>query len=207
MKFKFNKNDARYWMRKVSFHTKDSRTYSVHIQHDNKRRRVGLKITDKEQAGALALQFYVKLRALGWDETLRWWKGDASISTKKTDVTVGEYLEAVRAKSLIHAKTLESYAGALRKIAADIRNVAHNGKRSTWREQVDAIKLDTLTNQAIEEWRTNFIKRGSTNPLKEKSAKSRRTAPSGGHARSSARRLSPGSEMSSNFRIPFPSPA
>ena len=58
MKLKFNKNDPRYWMRKVSFHTKDSRTYSVHIQHGNRRRRVGLRTTDKEQAGVLALKFY-----------------------------------------------------------------------------------------------------------------------------------------------------
>ena len=40
-----------------------------------------------------------------------------------------------------------------------------------WRERVDAIKLDTLTAQAIETWRVDFIKRGSTNPLKEKSAR------------------------------------
>jgi integrase len=36
---------------------------------------------------------------------------------------------------------------------------------------VDAIKLDTLTAEEIETWRTNFIKRGSINPLKEKSAR------------------------------------
>jgi hypothetical protein len=171
MKLKFNKNDARYWMRKVSFHTKNSRTYSVHIQHDNKRRRVGLKTTEKQQAGALALKFYIKLRALGWDETLRWWKGGASVSTKKSDVTIGEYLDAVRAKSLIHAKTIGSYASALRKITADIAGITHGRPRSAWRERAEAIKLDTLTAQAIEDWRADFIRRGSTNPLKEKSAR------------------------------------
>jgi hypothetical protein len=36
---------------------------------------------------------------------------------------------------------------------------------------VDAIKLDTLTAEMIETWRADFIKRGSTNPLKEKSAR------------------------------------
>jgi hypothetical protein len=90
---------------------------------------------------------------------------------RSINVTIGQYLDAVRAKSLIHAKTIESYAGALRKIASDIRGIAHNGKRSSWRERVDAIKIDTLTAQAIEAWRADFIKRGSTNPLKKKSAK------------------------------------
>ena len=119
----------------------------------------------------MALKFYLKLRALGWDETLRWWKGDLS-DAKKSDVTVGEYVEAVAAKSLIHSKTLGSYSAALRKIASDIQGFS-NGKRSrsTWRTQVDAIKLATLTSEKIEAWRADFIKRGSVNPIKEKSAR------------------------------------
>ena len=40
---------------------------------------------------------------------------------KGVRVTIGEYLDAVREKSLIHPKTLESYSAALRKIASDIR--------------------------------------------------------------------------------------
>jgi hypothetical protein len=160
---KFNKTDARYWMRKVSFHTRDSRTYSVHIQHDNQRRRIGLKTTDKEQAGALALEFYLKLRALGWEETLRWWKGD-STAAKKSDVTIAEYLEAVTAKSPIYPKTIQSYVKALRKIAGDITG-------ETEREKRDAIRLRTLTAEKIEAWRIEFIRRKATDPLKEKSAR------------------------------------
>ena len=160
---KFNKTDARYWMRKVSFHTRNSRTYSVHIQRDNQRRRIGLKTTDKEQAGALALEFYLKLRALGWEETLRWWKGD-STAAKKSDVTIAEYLEAVTAKSPIYPKTIQSYAKALRKIAGDITG-------ETKREKRDAIRLRTLTAEKIEAWRIEFIRRKATDPLKEKSAR------------------------------------
>jgi hypothetical protein len=171
MKIRFNKNDKRYWTRKVSFHTPAARSYSVSIQHANERRRIGLRTADKEEAGALALKFYLRLRALGWDETLRWWKGDLS-DAKKSDVTVGEYVEAVAAKSLIHSKTLRSYSAALRKIASDIQGFS-NGKRSrsTWRTQVDAMKLATLTSEKIEAWRADFIKRGSVNPIKEKSAR------------------------------------
>ena len=77
----------------------------------------------------------------------------------------------MKAKSLIHAKTVESYASSLRKIAADIAGITHGRPRSTWRDLVDVVKLDTLTTQAIEGWRADFIKRGSTNPLAEKSAR------------------------------------
>ena len=171
MKIRYSKTDRRYWAKKVSFRSSDSRTYSVHIQHGNERRRIGLGTTDKEQAGALALEFYLKLKALGWDEALRWWKKGDDSTVKKSNVTIGDYVDAVREKSLIHPKTIESYAQALRKIASDIRSLNSSSKRADWREQVDNIKLATLTNEMIEEWRTSFIKRGSTNPLAEKSAR------------------------------------
>ena len=166
----YAKNNASFWERKVVFQSKNSRTYSVQIQHANRRAWIGLGTSNKMEAAALALKFYQEIRANGWDDTLR---RRQAICTggKSVNVTIGEYLDAIRAKSLIHAKTIESYARSLRKIAADIRGITHNGKRSTWRERVDAIKLDALTIQAIEDWRTDFIKRGSTNPLKEKSAR------------------------------------
>ena len=155
MKIGYSKTDSRYWTKKVSFRSSDSRTYSVHIQHDNQRQRIGLGTTDKEQAGALALEFYLKLKALGWDEALRWWKkGDDSTSIKKSNVTIGDYVDAVKIKSLIHPPTIESYAHALRKIASDIHGLNSSSKRADWREQVDNIKLATLTNEMIEEWRT-----------------------------------------------------
>jgi len=118
----------------------------------------------------LAFEFYLKLRALGWEETLRWWKG-GSTSAKKSDVTVGEYIDAVAEKSLIHSKTIESCGAALRKIAGDIHDVTHDGLRSTWRVRVDGIKLATLAAEMIEAWRANFIKAGSVNPVKERSAR------------------------------------
>jgi hypothetical protein len=53
---------------------------------------------------------------------------------------------------------------ALRKIAADIHNLADtpNKKsplhRDAWRTKVGAVKLRTLTDQQIEDWRVDFIK-------------------------------------------------
>ena len=67
-------------------------------------------------------------------------------------------------KSLFTSKTLQSYAQALRKIAGDITGMAGREKR-------DAIKLRTLTPEKIEDWRTEFIRRKATDPLREKSAR------------------------------------
>ena len=112
----------------------------------------------------MALEFYLKLRALGWEEALRWWKGGDSTPTKRSDATLGEYIEPVSAKSLFSPKTLQSYAQALRKIAGDITGALGREKR-------DAIKLRTLTPEKVEAWRVEFIRRKATDPLREKSAR------------------------------------
>ena len=158
----FAKTDLRYWEKRVTFQLPASRTYSVHIQHGNRRRWVNLGTANKEQAAILARKFYEDIRSLGWDEVLRRRKVPAE--EKRANVTIGEYIEAVAAKSLFSPKTFQSYAQALRQIAGDITGVADREKR-------DAIKLRTITPEKIENWRADFIRRGSANPLKEKSAR------------------------------------
>jgi Phage integrase family len=166
----YPKTDLRYWEKRVTFQLPASRTYSVHIQHGNRRMWVNLRTANKEQAAALARKFYEDLRSLGWEEVLR--RRKAPKEEKKVNVTIGEYLNAVREKCLIHLKTLEAYAAALRKIASDIHGIAHNGaSRSEWRSRVDSIKLATLTAEAVEAWRADFIRRGNVNPVKERSAR------------------------------------
>jgi hypothetical protein len=82
-----------------------------------------------------------------------------------------EYIGFVTAKSILSPKTVESYAMALRKIVGEIHDIGHKGPRATWRSRVDAIKIATLTPEKIETWRVEFIRRKSTDPLWEKSAR------------------------------------
>jgi site-specific recombinase XerC len=159
---KFNKTDARYWERKVVFQTRASRTYSVQIQFKGERRYIGLGTASKEEAAVLALHLYHDIRANGWEAVMSRRRGNSA--EKKVNVTIGQYIEAVTAKSLIHPKTIQSYAKALRKIAGDIAGETKRGKR-------EAIKLRTLTPERIEAWRIDFIRRNATDPLKEKSAR------------------------------------
>ena len=71
----------------------------------------------------------------------------------------------MREKTAILPKTIESYALALRKIAADIAGLS-GGSRDAW-----DVKLSRPTPEAIEAWRIGFIRRKAVNPLAEKSAK------------------------------------
>jgi hypothetical protein len=159
---KFSKTDARYWEQKVAFQTRASRSYSIQIQHAGERHWLGLRTANKEDAGAAALKLYHDVRANGWDAVMSRRRGDPV--EKKVNVTIGEYIEAVSAKSLIYPKTVSSYAKALRKIGGDIGG-------ETKREKRNAIKLRTLTPERIEAWRIDFIRRKATDPLQEKSAR------------------------------------
>ena len=158
----FPKTDVRYWEERVSFHTAASRTYSVQIQHANRRARINLRTANKAQAALLARKLYLELCANGWEETMRRRRGEPV--SKKANVTVGEYIEAAAAKSLFSPKTLTSYAQALRKIAGDIAGEAKRARR-------DPIKLRSLTPEKIEAWRIEFIRRKATDPLRERSAR------------------------------------
>ena len=173
---KFPKTDVRYWEGKVAFQTAASRTYSVQLQHAKHRSWINLGTPNKAQAAVEARKLYQELRANGWEETLRR-RRPLNVQHKKVKATIGEYIGAVKAKSAIYSKTVEGYAQALRKIAADIYGLADTPEkkspthRQAWRERVDSIKLRTLTPEKIEVWRVDFIKRKGTDPLKEKSAR------------------------------------
>jgi hypothetical protein len=172
----FPKTDVRYWEKKVAFQTPASRTYSVQIQHANRRAWIGLGTPNKAQAAVEARKLYEELRANGWEETLRR-RNSKNVPDKKVNITIGEYIDAVKAQSAIYDKTVESYGVALRKIAADIHGLADTPDkkssiaREAWRERVNLIKLRTLSAEKIDDWRVDFIKRKGTNPVKEKSAR------------------------------------
>jgi integrase len=173
---KFPKTDVRYWEGKVAFQTPASRTYSVQIQHAKQRAWINLGTANKAQAAFEARKLYQELRANGWAETMRR-RRPPDVPDKKVKATIGEYLGAVKAKSAIYSKTIEGYAVALRKIAADIHGFADTGEKKSpthrheWRAKIESIKLRTLTAEKIEDWRVGFIRRNGTDPLKEKSAR------------------------------------
>jgi integrase-like protein len=157
---KFPKTDVRYWREKVAFQTPASRTLSVQIQHAGKRAWIGLGTANRDQAAFEARKLYEELRANGWQATFARRRG--ADPQKKVNVTVGEFLAAVRQESMLYPKTIESYAQALRKIAGDIA-----GKQ----DGRDAIRLRVLTAEKVESWRDAFIRRIGVNPVKEKSAR------------------------------------
>ena len=157
----FTKTDLRYWEKRVTFQLPASRTYSVHIQHGNRRMWINLRTNNKEQAAITARSF---TRICALSDGMKFFTGVKRPGGKEGQRDGRRILEAVATKSLFSPKTFQSYAQALRKIAGDIAGVAGREKR-------DAIKLRTITPEKIEAWRIEFIRRKATDPLREKSAR------------------------------------
>jgi integrase len=167
----FAKTDLRYWREKIYRRGHD---YSVQIQFAGRREKINLRLSNAEQAAIKARDLYKSLLQKGWESTLLEFKAGCA-EPVRVNLTVGEYVEAVKTQTAIRRQTIEGYALALRTIAAGIGGLADHPDKfhpsRGWREKVEAIRLGDLTNDRIEKWRLDFVKRAGSDPLREKAAR------------------------------------
>ena len=123
----------------------------MQIQHSKQRSWINLGTANKAQAAFKARKLYEEFRANGWAETMRR-RRPLDVPDKKVKATIGEYLDAVKAKSAIYLKTVEGYAVALRKIAADIHGLAdtREKKSPTHRQAWRASRFNQAANLTAE---------------------------------------------------------
>jgi integrase len=167
----FAKTDLRYWREKIYRRGHD---YSVQIQFAGRREKINLRLSNAEQAAVKARDLYKSLLQKGWEATLLEFKAGYA-EPVRVDLSIGEYVEAVKAQTAIRRQTIEGYATALRTIASDISGLADHPDKfhpsRQWRAKVEAIRLQDLTLDRIEKWRLDFVKRAGSDPLREKEAR------------------------------------
>jgi hypothetical protein len=180
-----SKTDMRYWLERVFKHSRptgDGRTYqdsdySIRIKHAGRRMRFPLGIANKFEAARKARAIWESLRSRGWDETLaHYYPKRAPNAAPKTKATIGDFLAEVRTLHASKARTIEGYAVALRKIAADIAGL-ENGRRGgepkrhkEWRDKVEKVELASFTPAKIIAWKEAFIARAGNDPVRRRSA-------------------------------------
>jgi integrase len=177
-----SKNDVRYWQDALHKHERKAKgasytdsDYSVRIHHRGRRERFQLGTANKYEAAAKARKIYQSLVANGWDETLTEFK--AAKAPRKTDVAMGEFLTELKSLHASKAKTIENYAGSLRKIAAWVAGIPSGGRGGNpdshrlWREKVDELKLGILSPPKIQKWKEGFLSRAGTDPVKQRAAR------------------------------------
>jgi Phage integrase family len=179
-----SKTDLRYWKDRVFKPTytrrglrHDSPNWAVYVQHRGRRHKWSLGTPNREAAAAKARDIFLSLQAQGWDATVQ--KYRPKLVAKKRDATVGQFIEEVKAKADLDAKTIEGYCKALRTIVAHAFGIDggkqkfdyRKGGHEKWIAEINGIKLSALTQSKIQEWKRAFLARARRDPLSQRQAK------------------------------------
>jgi hypothetical protein len=123
------KTDVRYWERSVfqptytsGGQTKKVGEWAAKIQHAGRRETFALGTSNRAAAANIAKAIYLSLQSAGWEATASKFKPHADRATK-TVVTVGDFLQEVKAKAGGRPKTIEGYCKSFRGILADILEI------------------------------------------------------------------------------------
>jgi integrase len=180
----FSKTDLRYWKDRVfrPIYTRggdqhESPNLAIYIQHRGRRHKWSLGTPNRDAAAAKARDIFLILQAQGWDAAVARYR--PKLADKKTNVSVGEFIEEVKAKADLEPKTIEGYCKAFRTIVASIFEIdggkekfdRHKGGYQKWLARVHGIKLSALTPARIQEWKRAYLAKAERDPLSQRQAK------------------------------------
>jgi hypothetical protein len=122
---------------------------------------------DLDGAARRARDILDHLRLHGWKETTAKFRPAAEKAI--SDLTVGSYIALVELHGNLDPATLDSYSRKLRRITGAVVGLKHTGAEkysgtrtlSQWRTAVDGVRLDRITDEKIENWRTEFLRRAA----------------------------------------------
>jgi integrase len=189
------KADSRYWQQpgKLFIDARFGGSLSCKIQVNGRRVSFPLRTTNKTAAAAKAAKIYGDVASFGWDAALAKHKPEM-VKALKT-ATIGEWLHAVKATMEMRPITFASYAGSLRKIAADIQAIGdqpaidengnpkrdkrgritymsrrHGEGNQAWIAKVHALPLSSLSAASVQRWKLEYLAKAGESPEARKRA-------------------------------------
>jgi integrase len=180
----FSKTDLRYWRDRVFTPTytrggeqKTAPNWAVYIQHRGRRHKWSLGTPNRDAAAAKARDIFLILQAQSWDAAVARYR--PRLAEKKRAVTVGEFIEEVKAKADLEAKTIKGYCQALCSIVASIFGIDgekakfdnHKGGHQKWLAEVHGIKLSAVTPAKVQEWKRAFLAKARRDPISQRRSK------------------------------------
>ncbi|MGA2247398.1 MAG: tyrosine-type recombinase/integrase [Verrucomicrobiota bacterium] len=158
----FGKSTAKFWEPKVFLPTwrdehglrRKVSNYFVRLMIGGRREAVALNTADRLEAARKASQLYANIRAVGWDAALREFDPERR-RTPALMVTIGHAATAIN-KADMRSTTKANYVNALRWFGA--RHIGFQASKKTfgpkgstaYRQEVDAVKLADLDQEAVE---------------------------------------------------------
>jgi len=172
----YPKTDVRHWREKLI--TRGGDEYHVRICFAGVPGTWPLKTANAEQAAAKAREIWLSLQTHGLAATEAKFKPWTVAPESKADVTVGDFISAVKAVAVVRPTTFTTYERKLRFLVSQVAKVRGTRRRhdyvhggaARWREQVERFPLAELTPDKIKQWRTSYIARNDHNPIKRGSA-------------------------------------
>jgi integrase len=188
-KGKLPKTHQDYWLgrlRKRTYLAPDRKTeveiptWQVRLFHAGKEGWFNLDTANQAAAAVKARDVFVFLKANGWDATLAKFKPDSD-AAPRLNLTVGEYLGAVKDTGYLRPRTFLNYQNCLRTLVSETFGVksdhskydyrsADNGNRK-WTERVDGIRLERVTPARVTEWQQCRIREVGHSPAAIAAAK------------------------------------
>jgi integrase len=136
-----------------------------------------LETPNKEAAAARAKEIYLFIQANGWEAARERYRPRAAPQKPSSELTVGEFLDAVRVTGLLSSPTFADYWQAFRRIVSEIAGIPGSNKkrfgsdRERWLGAVHAVKLAQVTPEKIERWKSAFLAGAKSDPLSQRSAR------------------------------------
>lgn len=172
------KTDVRYWGAKLTRRTNDE--WNARIRFAGVQSWWPLKTTNREQAATKARDIWLSLQTHGFETTeakFKPWTVMPVVNPAES-LTVGEFIKAVTAVTVVRPTTLTTYTRKLRFLVSQMARIKGarskydyvHGGADKWREQVDKTPLSVLTPEKVMQWRTAYISQHDAQPMKRGSA-------------------------------------
>jgi integrase len=156
--------------------------YSVRMSHAGLQRSLSLRTPNREAAAQIARDWFVYLSNHGWPAFDAKYRTSSPATQNSTglpieakQVTLGQYLSAVRAESELKPKTVADYEGCLRLIVSGLLAMAkgkrrrqkdrYKGGHKDWIAALDAVPLESITPDKVRAWKKDYVNRAGRNEL------------------------------------------
>lgn len=174
----YPKTDVRYWRDRLFQRTNEE--WHCQIGFGARQDRWPLRTTNREQAALKARDIWLSLQTHGFPATEAKFKPwtVAPARTPAESVTVGDFVKAVSAIAVVRPTTLTTYTRKLRFLVSQVAKIKGtksrhdyvHGGADKWREKVDKTPLAELTPEKVLQWRTAYIAKEDSHPMKRASA-------------------------------------
>ena len=152
--------------------------WQVRLFHAGKEGWFNLGTANQAAAAVKARDIYVCLKANGWDAALAKFKPDSNVAPR-LNLTVGEFLNAVKVTGYLRLRTFLNYQNCLRTIVSETFGVKgddskydyRHGGNKKWVERIDGTRLERVTPARVIEWQQRRVKQAGNSPVALASAK------------------------------------